>query len=225
MATTIEPKANPSDAKDMWWQLRKDSRVTNYQHYNGDGRYVSPYFVHKFNVPSSLRTDHPAHKWAGKRIGWDVLNKCFRPVTDGNWDAGESGKEYSGWFIEDVDVSKDLRINAKVNPTNFIMAYREEYVNPIFEEPCLEGLIRRLNYFKNSMTGIRTYITKVNHIIRTDLVPRKLGPEATAEQKEEAVQALIIDGLTSGCSLSRPRTKTDASLGDYHLLFKGTKWE
>jgi hypothetical protein len=225
MASTIEPTSNPSDTKDMWWQVRQNERVTNYQHYNGDNRYVSPYFVHDFAVPSTLAKDHPAQQYAGQRIGWDVLNKCFRPVTDGNWDAGESGKEYSGWFREDLDTYKELRLNKKVNPTQFIMAYREEYVNPRFEEPCLEGLIARLMYFKNSMTGIRTYITKVNSIIRKDIVPRKLGPESTPEQREKAVLALYLDGLASGCSLSRPRTKTDESLGDYESLFAGTPWE
>ena len=225
MASTIEPSPNLNDAKDLWWITRKDSRVTNWQHYNGDGRNVSQYFVHDFVVPSSVSKDHPAQKYNGKQIGWDVLNKCFRRVTSGNFDAGESGKEYSGWFYEELDVCKDLRLTAKVNPTNFILAYREEFVNPYFKESCLEGLIARLGYFKNSMTGIRTYITKVNNIIRTDLVPRKLGPQASAEQKEEAVLSLWLEDLTSGCSLSRPRTKTDESLGDYESLFKGTKWE
>ena len=227
MATTIEPTLNPNDTSDFWVQIRKEERVSNWQHYNGDGRHVSPYFVHEFlpteNVPTG---DHPGVNWFGKRIGWDVGNKCFRPVSDGNWDAGESGKEYSGWFIEDVAVSKDLRCTTKVSPTDFILAYRAEFEKPRFKKgPSLEGLIARLGYFKNSMTGIRTYITKVNSQIRKDIVPRQLGPDAPAKSKEEAIAALYLKDLASGCSLSRPRSKSDAQLGDFASLFVGTKWE
>ena len=102
--------------EDFWGLIKKDTSITNLEHYYPGQQTATPYGVHIYNPPG-ISKDHPFYKWRGKReVGYDSGNKCWRFVSTTDLE--------SAVFAEDIENSKLLSIHKKYSYLSFITAYR-----------------------------------------------------------------------------------------------------
>ena len=127
---------------------------------------------------------------SGKFVAWDAGNKCFRLVN-------EQHTDFRG-------APSLIPKRKRVSESEFISAYYEERSS----NGSMEGLIKRLSYYKNSIQGLRARISEINGHIKT-AIEKKMGKDAAgfiAGQKDNPTAMLY--GLTSAYTLrGAPRTK------------------
>ena len=130
-------------------------------------------------VPEMLHQDSN-----GRYIAWDAGNKAFRYAN----------KEGTEWIGDPKDIPK----RSKVDDAEFIKAYIDERST----NGSLEGLIKRLGYYKNNLQGLRARISDVNGFIKLALKKHMGADKAEAfiaKQKEDPTKMLY--GLQSAHTL------------------------
>ena len=216
----------PTDPKDKWSHTRKIEGITNYEHYLlGERKLVYPQFVHTYDGTNAVDKE-VGKKYHGSDVAWDELNKMFRPTTDGEWSEGIDGKQWSGWFVGTIEEASKLQNRGHVTIVDFVQEYKKEQKEPHYngiDEGCLEGLIARLGYYKNSLTALRAHITLSNSKLVTTIIPeymRGRTPEAIKKMTKE----MQMRGLKQGTSLAKKAKPQLNKVGDVGQLFLGTEF-
>ena len=96
------------------------------------------------------------HECNGRKVGWDIGNGCFRYLN-----ASED------WFIGTPD---EIPKRKEVSDEEFIKAFHKNRKSG----NGLEGLIKDLGYFKNSVQSIRVVVSTINKKI-VETIRDKIG--------------------------------------------------